>query len=197
LQNNAHLRKEIRAQRRALSIKQQQQHMEAMTRQLCRSPLFQRSRRIALYLPADGEMDTGLILATTRARNKRCFLPVLRPGNCRRLWFAQYQAGDRLYSNRFGILEPNIHAQPPVTPWSLDLILMPLVAFDPKGNRLGMGGGFYDRTLSYLRTRRHWRSPKLIGIAHELQRTTAVNSMQWDIPLDGVVTEQNFYRWKR
>ncbi len=167
--------------------------MEAMTRLLCRSPLFQKSRRIALYLPADGEMDTRLIMTAARARNKRCYLPVLRPGTCRCLWFSEYRTDDRLYGNRFGIPEPEIRLRPPTPPWGLDLILMPLVAFDPNGQRLGMGGGFYDRTLSYLQRRSHWHTPKLIGIAHELQKTCGISGMPWDIPLDGIVTEQKFY----
>ncbi len=170
--------------------------MEAMTRRLCRSHLFQKSRRIALYLPADGEMDTRLILQAVMAQKKRCYLPVLRPGNCRRLWFAPYRPGERLYSNRFGIPEPDIHYHQLISPWGLDLMLLPLVAFDPEGSRLGMGGGFYDRTLSYLRLRKHWRTPKLIGIAHELQKMEFLSRQEWDIPLDGVITEHTFYNWR-
>jgi 5-formyltetrahydrofolate cyclo-ligase len=78
--------------------------------------------------------------------------------------------------------------------WTLDLMLVPLVGFDGACNRIGMGGGFYDRTLAYLRRRRHWRRPRLIGIAHECQRVDRIDPRPWDIPLDAVVTEQGVYR---
>jgi 5-formyltetrahydrofolate cyclo-ligase len=71
---------------------------------------------------------------------------------------------------------------------------MPLVGFDANCNRLGMGGGFYDRTLAYLRLRRCWRRPLLIGIAHECQRVERLETNTWDVPLDLVVTEERIYR---
>lgn len=80
-------------------------------------------------------------------------------------------------------------------PWGLDLIILPLVAFDLSGNRLGMGGGFYDRTLSFKHQRCHWKGPKLIGIAHELQRVDLLPVNDWDIPLDAVITEQKLYQF--
>jgi 5-formyltetrahydrofolate cyclo-ligase len=70
------------------------------------------------------------------------------------------------------------------------------VGFDVECNRLGMGGGFYDRTLSYLRQRTHWRRPRLIGIAHACQRLDRIDPRPWDIPLDGVATEERIY-WRR
>ena len=82
-------------------------------------------------------------------------------------------------------------------PWGLDLILLPLVGFDLKGNRLGMGGGYYDRTLSYLRHRRFWIKPRLVGVAHECQKVDSLIARPWDIPLDAVVTETAFYRFNK
>jgi 5-formyltetrahydrofolate cyclo-ligase len=74
--------------------------------------------------------------------------------------------------------------------WTLDLILTPLVAFDDQGNRLGMGGGFYDRTLAYLGRRKHWKKPRLIGTAHAFQQVARLPHESWDVPLHGVVTEK-------
>ncbi len=190
------LRQRIRRQRRDLTPQQQQAHSLAVALRLARSPLFMHSRRIAAYISADGEIDPMPLLVHAFASGKRCFLPVLRAHPQRTLWFCELRPRDTLLTNRYGIAEPNMRKRPPVPPWGLDLILLPLVAFDTQGNRLGMGGGFYDRTLGYLRHRRHWRSPKLIGIAHECQKVERLAVNHWDIPLQGVVTESAFYRWE-
>lgn len=192
--STARLRSQLRARRCALSRREQRNHSTALTKQLCHSSFFRNSTRIALYLSANGEIDTDSILTRIRRRHKRCYLPVLRPRPQRALWFAEYRHGDRLDPNRYNIAEPRIRQRPPTPPWGLDLILLPLVAFDRHGNRLGMGGGYYDRTLAYLKLRRYWRRPKLIGLAHELQRVKRLTPKPWDIPLDGVVTERAFYR---
>jgi 5-formyltetrahydrofolate cyclo-ligase len=75
----------------------------------------------------------------------------------------------------------------------LDLILLPLVAFDESGQRLGMGGGFFDRSLAFLAWRQHWRKPHLIGLAYDFQKVAALPREPWDVPLDAVVTDQNVY----
>ena len=96
--------------------------------------------------------------------------------------------------NRFGIPEPSRRNRRLRLAWTLDLLLVPLVGFDTECHRLGMGGGYYDRTLSYLSHRDHWRRPRLIGLAHECQRVAALPVRPWDIPLDFVVTERQVYR---
>jgi 5-formyltetrahydrofolate cyclo-ligase len=168
-----------------------------MASRLGRSRLFLNSRSIALYLPADGEMDTAPLLALARRLKRRCFLPVLRGAPHYSLWFAEYRPGDPLRPNRFGILEPALGRRKILPAWGLDLILLPLVGFDQAGNRLGMGGGYYDRTLAFLHRRLHWRRPRLIGLAHECQRVERLAAKPWDVPLDGVATEACIHRWRR
>lgn len=124
-------------------------------------------------------------------RGKAVFLPVIPGGRGRRLAFGHMTASTRLRANRFGILEPDTRRL--VTAPQLDLILLPLVAFDVCGNRVGMGGGYYDASLGYLRQRRRWRRPRLLGVAHELQRVDHIDVDRWDVALDGVVTDQAFY----
>ncbi len=187
------LRQQIRAQRRSLSAQQQKSHSQSVAGQLTRSAFFLRSQRIAFYLCADGEIDLAPILGRAHSMGKACFLPVIHKGPKYTLWFCRYRPGDRLMPNRFGIHEPDPRKHPPVKPWGLDLILMPLVAFDAECNRLGMGGGYYDRTLSFLRTRNRWQSPCLIGVAHDCQKADQLPVHPWDIPLQGVVTESRFY----
>ncbi len=164
-----------------------------MGRLLTCSTLFRNSKKIALYLETDGEIAISQLLPLIHSNKKRTYLPVLRPIPPNRLWFSEYRVSDKLIRNKYHIREPNIRQRKPIHPHGLDLVLVPLVAFDCNCNRIGMGGGFYDRTFAYLKTRNTWSKPKLIGVAHELQRVTQIQTNFWDIPLDGVVTESNFY----
>ncbi len=75
----------------------------------------------------------------------------------------------------------------------LDLILLPLVGFDTHCHRLGMGKGFYDRSLEFLNHRQHWRKPHILGLAHDFQRVESLPADPWDVPLQGVVTDKSFY----
>lgn len=161
----------------------------ALAREMATTELFRRYRHIAFYLPNDGEVDLSPLISRAMAVGKRCFLPVLSPIFHNRLWFAPYDNDTWLTLNRFGIPEPAINWSSMRHPWSLDLILAPLVAFDERGNRLGMGGGFYDRTLAYLRHRKHWRKPLLIGVAYDFQQVHSLPAEPWDVPLDGILTE--------
>ena len=191
------MRRELRAARRLLSRRDQRLHALALTRVLGRDRDFRYARRIAAFWPADGELDPRPLLALPRRRDGRSFLPVLRPGRQPRLWFVRHAPGDALKANRLGIPEPR-HGRagrPPT--WALDLILVPLVGFDTDCNRLGMGGGYYDRTLAFLSQRKHWLRPRLIGIAHECQRLDRLAPRPWDVPLDAVATERQVYRRAR
>ena len=187
------IRQRIRALRRGLSQSEQRRHARALARNLERTPAYRRARRIAFYLAADGEIDPGLALKRALRAGKRCYLPVLPKRRQRSLWFVAYHRRTRLQRNRFGIPEPSLRHRERVAPMGLHIMVMPLVAFDAAGHRLGMGGGFYDRTLSYLRRRQHWKAPKLLGAAHELQRTEPIAPEPWDVPLDLVVTEAGAY----
>lgn len=193
MHDHSQLRRTIRAQRRTLSSKQQLSNSNAVSKMLSCSTLFRNSKNIALYLETDGEIAISQLLSSIKHNKKIAHLPVLRPLPPNRLWFAEYRPGDELIHNKYNILEPDIKKHKPIPPHSLDLVLLPLVAFDSNCNRIGMGGGFYDRTFAYLKNRNVWNKPKLIGVAHELQRVTSIQTNPWDIPLDGVVTESNFY----
>lgn len=184
------IRQRIRQQRRELSFEQQQQATSALTTHLTRSTLFQNSQKIAFYLPNEGEMDITPLVTISWNSNKKCFLPVLGLRNSRKMWFAPYTAETSLISNRFGIPEPQ-HKQSDrlFKAQSLDLIFMPLVAYDDHGNRLGMGGGFYDRTLQFLLHRYKWKKPRLIGTAYAFQNVSQLEKQAWDVPLDGIATE--------
>lgn len=191
------IRRALRQARRSLSARDQRLHARSLTRLLGKDPAFLKARRLAAYWPADGELDPRPLLALASRRGRSTFLPVLRRASRGRLWFVRFRPGEPLDAKRFGFRIPEPRRRGHIgPPWNLDLILMPLVGFDLDCNRLGMGGGFYDRTLAYLRHRSHWRRPRLIGIAHECQRLERIEPRPWDIPLDGVATERRVY-WKR
>lgn len=181
----------MRTRRQEIGPAQQREAAKRVARIVAHSALFRRSRHIAFYLANDGELNPAILLQRAWDMGKVCYLPVIAAGQS--LWFAPYAKGDPLASNRFGIPEPARPGLALVNARVLDLILAPLVAFDDQGHRLGMGSGFYDRTLSFLRHRHTWRKPRLLGIAHELQRVAFIAAETWDVPLDGVASDRQLY----
>ncbi|WP_404299356.1 5-formyltetrahydrofolate cyclo-ligase [Halomonas sp.] len=190
------LRRELRRRRRTLTPRQRQNASKRLCHRLCRLPEIQRARRVALYLPNDGEIDPTPLIDWLRRRGARVYLPVLRPLSHNRLWFVHYHADTPMVTNRYGIPEPQTrhgaHRARRQPAWALDLILLPLVGFDEAGQRIGMGGGFYDRTLAF--TRHPGPRPRLIGLAHECQRVEALPNEPWDVPLDAIVSDARVVR---
>ena len=183
------LRRHLRALRRALSAPEQSARAQAAARHALATNLFWGARSVALYLPADGELSPLPLAERLAAQGVALALPVvtITPGRGPHLEFRRWRPGAPLIQNRYGIPEPAATA-PRVPLLGLDRLVLPLVGFDDQGSRLGMGAGFYDRTLSALPAPLR---PRLIGYAHELQRSAqALPSAHWDIPLNSVVTER-------
>ena len=180
------LRREMRHRRRALSASNRRAAAWVLSKRLAGSRWFANSRTIAVYLPNDGEIDLLPLVARAWSMGKRMYLPKLFGP---KLWFLPFHARSTLAGNRFAIPEPVEPACRRIPPMFLDLVLFPLVAFDRFGNRLGMGGGYYDRTFEAVRRRTVWRGPKLVGVAYEFQRVDSLPAADWDIPLDAIVTE--------
>lgn len=177
----------MRQRRRQLSASAQQRAADALAHHLCQLAVFRYAKRIAFYLANDGEINPEIAMSVAQAAGKYCFLPVLHPSrqkSQRRLFFLRHEAHDPLVSNRYGILEPSLQWRQPTPLRCLDVILLPLVAFDSHGNRLGMGGGFYDRTLQ-----RRSKQTQLIGLAHSCQAVDNIPARAWDIPLHSIVTD--------
>lgn len=189
------LRKTLRQKRRTLSVEEQQIAAEQLALNLLRHPDLYRARHVAIYLPNDGEIDPQVYAHIARRRGIRFYLPVLHPVHHGRLVFSRYTDDTVLTANRFGIPEPPFHQGLRRPPWALDAVLFPLVGFDEFGGRLGMGGGFYDRTFAFTRIRPRL-APKLIGLAHECQKVSELPLEPWDIPLHSVVTDRGYYRVK-
>ena len=184
----------MRGQRRALSATEARNAAQRLLRLALRYRLLH-ARRIGFYLPLGEEVDLIPLLNSALWLQRACYLPVIPKRGARRLWFSRLGARDAWYQNRFGIFEhaalEKRRAQ------QLDVLFVPLVAFDAQGNRLGMGGGYYDASLAYLRTRQVFRKPKLIGVAYDFQRVDALPREPWDVPLDAVLTDRALYRFKK
>lgn len=183
-------RRLMRGRRQALSAGEQQAASTALAAHLLASPLLQQAECIGLYLANDGELDPAALVAPLWQQGKQLCLPVLHPFARGQLLFLRYHPGSVLRANRFGIPEPQLDLRAVVPLAAIDLLLCPLVAFDAAGNRLGMGGGFYDRTLS------RWQGqPQLLGLAHDCQQVAALPHALWDVPLPQIATPSRLYQF--
>lgn len=188
------LRRKMRSERRKLTTPEQNQAATQLLRQLQNCIRYRRARSAAFYLASDGEIDPRPLISHALAAGKRCYLPVLKPLSQKKLHFVRYLPGATLRKNRYGIEEPLMQTQGIAQLRTLDVIFMPLVAFDRQGHRLGMGGGYYDRTLGSIDGR---SKPLLIGLAHSFQEVEQLPGAPWDIPLDYIATENELIPSKR
>ena len=192
--NKKRLRDIIRRQRRSLSNTQQEQASKNLIKQIKRSKLLLKHQHIALYLGNDGELNPEILINILWKYKKQAYLPVIHPLLKNKLCFCHIKPNTQFIKNRYGILEPSYKYTKSIQQRHLSLVLMPLVAFDNKGNRMGMGGGFYDRSFAY-KAKKKQSKPKLIGIAHAFQEQKSLPIEKWDIPLDGVLTDQHFFQF--
>jgi len=184
----------MRARRQALSTQECRRAAQGLAQQLTRLPAYRSNRRVAMYFANDNELDPSVAMSHAQDCGKQCFVPVLYPGCLRKLWFAPVLEKQNYAPNKLGIPEPTGSSRHWLSPMQLDLIVLPLVAFDQNGNRIGMGGGYYDRTLAYLQQRKIWRRPQLVGIAYEFQCLDSIDTDNWDVGLQTIVTESNIYQ---
>lgn len=193
LLSRTQLRRQLRQARRALTSAQQRRAARDLYRQLAQHRLFRRAKHIALYLPNDGEIDPRPLLRAAQRQGKATYLPVLNAWPRTKMVFQRIRPGDTLLRNRFGIFEPRTNTARQRKVWALDLILLPLVGFDSSGGRLGMGGGFYDRSLAYRARRKNCHKPTLLGLAHRCQQVEKLAMASWDVPLQATVTDGAWY----
>ena len=186
------IRRQKREQRRLLDPDIRLHNSLSLRSRIIKDRRYRYCRHIALYLANDAEIDPRFLCEHAWHSGKQVYLPILAPLKDS-LYFAPYYPDSKMQLNRFNIPEPVCLPSEWKTAGQLDLLLLPLVAFDEQGNRVGMGGGFYDRTLAYLRYRRCWRKPALIGLAHEVQKAAGLTTHSWDIPVDSIITESGRY----
>ncbi|REG82883.1 5-formyltetrahydrofolate cyclo-ligase [Marinomonas pollencensis] len=181
------LRRQLRQARRHLSAHQQSLAAEQLLTQFIASPLASKltqQSRIALYLSNDGEISADALCQHLWQQNIAVYLPIL---DDKALKFARYTADSKWLENRFGIKEPI--AAEIIDGQELDAAFLPLVGFDTEGGRLGMGGGFYDRTFENKQAN---HPPILIGLAHDCQEVAKLPIESWDVPLDSILTPSTF-----
>jgi len=189
---NQHLRKHIRDRRRALGAAERSRREAVLCRHVL-GLLRGRSRQIGAYLAFDGEPDITPALRLAVRRGCSVALPRVLDRRKRRMAFVPWRPGARIACNSYRIAEPVgndiIHVR------RLGVVFTPLVAFDTHGTRLGLGAGYFDRHFAFLRHRRYWFHPRLVGVAFDFQQVESLQREPWDIPLWAVITERGLYRF--
>lgn len=188
------LRRELRARRRAIQGGQRQQAARQLARRVDAIRWLRPGRRIGLYLAMQEEIDTAPLLQLARQRGCHLVLPRITSLRHDRMRFFE-MGGAGTARGAFGILEPRGGRMVPAR--ELDVVFMPLVGFDARGNRIGMGRGFYDRHFAHRLLLAHWRRPLLVGLAYEVQRVGQLPLAPHDVPVDAIVTESSTYRFAR
>ncbi len=191
-QQRALLRKQLRCKRNSLSPQQQHAAAQSLYRQLAQQQVFRRAQHVAFYLACDGEISPHLLLKAALNQGKQVYLPVIAPWPKYKMVFQQLLPDELWETNSYGITQPRWNPQRQRPIWTLDLLCMPLVGFDQAGNRLGMGGGYYDRALAPLVEHEHIKMPTLLGLAHACQEVEQIPTQSWDIPLQAVVTDSAY-----
>ena len=181
------LRQTLRSNRKSVSSANRKKFAKNLANQSKKLANFKTGQKIALYLPNDGEIDPKYIHKFLKKSGNSLYLPLLFG---KKLKFAKI--GKNFRKNRFGISEPK-NTQI-LSANKINIIFMPLVGFDKNKNRIGMGGGFYDQTLSFKKQQQFFKQPKLYGLAFNCQKVEQLTPKPWDVTLDAVITPSKIYQ---
>jgi 5-formyltetrahydrofolate cyclo-ligase len=187
------LRRAARQRRRALPSTERRITALAIARHLAASGWLRPNLRLAGYLALPEEIDVVAARAVAMRRGASVWLPRIESARAGRMVFAP--TGGPLRRNAYGIAEPAT-AQRLATRW-LHLVLVPLVAVDQAGTRLGMGGGYYDRAFAWRHLRRRWLGPRLVGVAHSSQCVERIPRLPHDVHLDALLTERGLIHFRK
>ncbi|MGB5256078.1 MAG: 5-formyltetrahydrofolate cyclo-ligase [Woeseiaceae bacterium] len=179
------LRRKSLVARRAMSREARANASSIICKRVLESRLFFAAKRIACYLPMNDEVDTLTLIERGWRANKRIFVPVLIGRG--KMLFREIRPETPLQRNAFDLWEPQ--SGDIISPRNLDLVLTPTVAYDKNNNRIGMGGGYFDRCFAFLRHRQHWLRPKLVGLAYSCQKVEKISPNVWDIRLYKVFSD--------
>ncbi len=183
------LRQRNRKFRAGLSMEALERAAAAVCDRICALVEYQQAQKIAVYFAVNGEIGLTPLIDQALAQGKQIYLPNLDQKTLR---FSPYDHAQKMRINRFKLPEPDVADDEMLEAGELDLVLAPLVVFDADRNRIGMGGGFYDRSFAFRKEPGSHR-PQLIGVAHELQKVARLVPEDWDVRLDMVVTDQAIY----
>ena len=179
------LRVSYQDKRKQMSLAAKNNASIAICERVAALDAYRFAKRVALYRAVQNEINLDQLWLS---QDRTFYFPVMQENKT--LLFLPATSPTDFSENKFGILEPHVSRTLAVTPSQLDIMLIPLVAFDEHGTRIGMGGGFYDRALMNVRT------PLLVGVAYEFQRQAYIEPDPWDVPLNVVITEQQTY-WSK
>ena len=186
------MRQHNRKQRAGLEPQQLERASQALAHKIISLDIYRKSQRLAVYFAVNGEISLDPVIDHALAAGKRVYLPNLDQKSLR---FSPYFREQKMRINKFRLPEPDVGDDEMLQPAQLDLVLAPLVVFDEDRNRIGMGGGFYDRSFA-MRKDATVSRPVLIGVAHELQKVEQIIPEDWDVRLDMVVTDQAIYSYE-
>jgi len=186
--NKLAIRKEMRRRRKQLSFFQQQHAARKLSVLLKKQRALKKAMNIGLYFPCDGEISP--LYYMQQHPRQHFFLPVIMHRVSKKIAFARFSSIKQLQNNYLNIPEPRKNTSK-VSVQSLDVLLIPLTAFDVDGHRIGMGGGIYDRLLSHRRLK--VRAPRYIGLSHSCQQVDRIETDAWDIPMSAIATDQKLF----
>lgn len=188
------LRAQIKHQRNTLTKPFMERSALAILGHISSANIIEQANNIAFYLPHNGELSCWPLIEYALSLDKHCYVPKVFPNKKRGMWFLPYQGKDTIKAGAYGILEPTAKTCSAIRPSELDIIFMPLVAYDGDGNRLGMGGGYYDTVLGNFKNNQ--LRPTLIGLAYNFQQSPSIPTEKWDQKLDAIVTPSYFRRFE-
>ena len=204
LSNELSLREEKRALRRAMA-----EQRDALTREdrermvgqatelLLDLPEMRLARTVAGFVSTRSEVDTEQLLGEFRRRGIAVVLPRVSTGLIPpRLRFHRVEKKSDLVFGIFGLLEPGSDSPdcPEVAPQDIDVFMVPGLAFDKRGARIGYGGGYYDELAAYVRAHPDATSALFVGFAYDFQLLETCPTGEWDVPLDCIVTDERVVR---
>jgi len=188
VEHKAQLRRQLRQQRALLPALERHKIQMAVIAQVRR--YLKPGKKIAAYIPCGSEFSTWPLMLKALQRGVKLYLPQV-PKQGKTLRFVRFDHAAQWSLGAYAIPEPNHHETCP--PRALDVVFMPLVGFDSRHGRLGQGGGFYDTTFAFRRSRRHYKRPLLIALAFECQRHDFLPTEVWDVQPDLIFTGINRY----
>jgi len=185
------LRKHLRAVRKQLDPETVSHYSQRIAHQLY--PLLSEATHVAAYLALGNEVNVSSLLVWCHSDHKHTYIPVVIEDN--QMLFMPYDADTPLVPNRYGILEPVAVKAVSRATETLDAVIVPLVGFDESCNRMGMGGGYYDRAFAHQQdASSSTNRPLLIGVAFDEQQVDSVFADWWDVPLDFIVTQSKVHK---
>ena len=195
------IRQQFRKKRSSLPAYRQQLASYAIAAKVLRKiSAIRRAGTIAFYIPNEGEINLLPLMFHCLKQGQHCYFPVLECPDEKKLSFAEWVPGQAMKQNKYGIAEPVVPHSHLLSAAEMDLIFMPLVAFDDNGNRLGMGGGYYDRTLAeccYGDSANSSQKPFLVATGHDVQYIPQLPHDTWDIIPHITITPAHFIQPRR